>query len=67
MPSRSIDVLPWELLFNILSYLNLEDFMNLIMALKRLGEVLEDERINREMAKVCFCLFFGDLVISTRG
>lgn len=50
MPLK-ITALPLELLFCIASYLNLEDFVKLGKT-KILGEVLHDERINKEMVKV---------------
>lgn len=50
MPLK-ITALPLELLFCIASYLNLEDFVKFGKS-KVLGEVLNDERINKEMVKV---------------
>lgn len=48
-----IATLPLELLFSIVSYLNLEDFVKLGKTNRKiLGEVLHDERINKEMVKV---------------
>lgn len=49
----NIAALPLELLFSIVSYLNLEDFVKLGKTNRKiLGEVLHDERINKEMVKV---------------
>lgn len=49
----NIDTLPLELLFCIVSYLNLEDFVKFGKTTRKmLGEVLHDERINKEMVKV---------------
>lgn len=50
MPLK-ITALPLELLFCIASYLNLEDFVKFGKS-KILGEILNDERINKEMVKV---------------
>lgn len=50
----SIATLPLEVLFSIVSHLNLEDFVNLGRTCGEiLGEVLHDERINKEIVKVC--------------
>lgn len=52
MPPK-IGALPLELLFSIVSYLNLEEFVKLGQTNRKiLGEVLHDERINKEMVKV---------------
>ena len=52
MPPK-IGALPLELLFSIVSYLNLEEFVKLRQTNRKiLGEVLDDERINKEMVKV---------------
>lgn len=52
MPPK-IAALPLELLFSIVSYLNFEEFVKLGQTNKKLlGEVLRDERINKEMVKV---------------
>lgn len=57
MPPK-IGALPLELLFSIVSYLNLEEFVKLRQTNRKiLGEVLDDERINKEMVKVR-CQFF---------
>lgn len=57
MPPK-IGALPLELLFSIVSYLNLEEFVKLGQTNRKiLGEVLDDERINKEIVKVR-CQFF---------
>lgn len=49
----SITELPLEILINVVSYLNLEDFVNLKWTGKELFETLHGERISREAARVC--------------
>ena len=49
----SITVLPFEILVNVVSYLNLEDFVNLKCSKKELFEILNSERISRAAVKVC--------------
>ena len=48
----SITALPFEILVNVTSYLNLEDFVNLKWTRKELFETLHDERISRETVRV---------------
>ena len=48
----SITALPFEILDNVASYLNLEDFVNLKVTRKELFETLHGERISREAVKV---------------
>lgn len=55
----NIAALPLELLFSIVSYLNLEEFVKLGQTNRKiLGEVLHDERINKEIVKVRCQLIF---------
>ncbi len=48
----SITALPLEILFNLTSYLNLEDFISLKWTGKELFETLHNERVSRETVKV---------------
>lgn len=44
--------LAWELLISIVSYLNLQDFINLKTARLNLFRLLDSESISREIVKV---------------
>ena len=48
----SITALPFEILVNVASYLNFEDFVNLKLTRKELFETLHSERISREAVRV---------------
>lgn len=51
MPIR-VATLPLELLINVVSFLNLEDFVNLKNSSEELGRILHNESISREAVKV---------------
>ena len=48
----SIAALPFEILVNVASFLNLEDFVNLKLTRKELFETLHSESISRKAVKV---------------
>lgn len=50
--SRGIAGLPLELLINVVSHLNLEDFVNLKMASSKIYPLLDNESLSRELVKV---------------
>lgn len=50
--SRGVAGLPLELLINVVSHLNLEDFINLKLASGELFQLLNNESLSREMVKV---------------
>lgn len=47
-----VATLPLELLINVVSFLNFEDFVNLKSSEKALWRILQDESISREIVKV---------------
>lgn len=47
-----VSTLPLELLINVVSFLNLEDFVNLKSTEKTLWETLQNESISREIVQV---------------
>lgn len=47
-----VATLPLELLINLVSFLNFEDFVNLKSSEKALWRILQDESISREIVKV---------------
>lgn len=47
-----VTALPLELLINVVSFLNFEDFVNLKSTEKSLWRILQNERISREIVQV---------------
>lgn len=47
-----VATLPLELLINVVSFLNFEDFVNLKFTEKALWRILQNESISREIVKV---------------
>lgn len=62
--SRSVAGLPLELLINVVSHLNLEDFIHLKLASGELFQLLNNESLSREMVKVA--LFLSLFLCPTR-